>query len=157
MTALHRLSAAFVKTAPVGKHNDGSGLWLHKHKSGGAQWILRVVVHGRRREMGLGGYPAVSLKDARELAAKWRSHAKLGRDPIKLRDNEAREAAKGDNTLRNIAISAFEARKAELKADGKAGRWFSPLQYHVLPKLGKILKNSPEKNDDFFVVPKVVE
>ena len=138
MTALHRLSAAFVKTAPVGKHNDGSGLWLHKHKSGGAQWILRVVVHGRRREMGLGGYPAVSLKDARELAAKWRSHAKLGRDPIRLRDNQAREAAKGDNTLRNIAISAFEARKAELKADGKAGRWFSPLQYHILPKLGKI-------------------
>ena len=107
MTALHRLLAAFVKTAAFGKHNDGSGLWLHKRKSGGAQWVLRVVVHGRRREMGLGSYPAVSLKDAHELAAKLRSHAKLGRDPIMLRDNEASEAAKGDNTLQNIAISAF--------------------------------------------------
>ena len=54
LTALNRLSAAFVKTAPVGKHNDGSGLWLHKRRDGGAQWILRVVVHGQRREMGLG-------------------------------------------------------------------------------------------------------
>jgi hypothetical protein len=38
--------------------------------------------------------------------------------------------------LRDIAIDAFESRKAELKGDGKAGRWFSPLELHVLPKLG---------------------
>ena len=138
MTALHRLSAAFVKAAPVGKHNDGSGLWLYKRHDGGSQWILRVVVNGRRREMGLGGYPAVRLKDARELAALWRQQAKLGNDPIKLRDNERREAAKTDSLLKNVALATFEARKAELKGDGKAGRWFSPLELHVLPKLGKL-------------------
>ena len=38
--------------------------------------------------------------------------------------------------LRDIATDAFESRKAELKGDGKAGRWFSPLELHVLPKLG---------------------
>ena len=138
MTALHRLSAAFIKSAPMGKHSDGSGLWFHKRRDGGSQWILRVVVNGRRREMGLGGYPAVGLKDARELAARWRQQAKLGNDPIKMRDNERREAAKTDNLLKNVAIAAFEARKAELKADGKAGRWFSPLELHVLPKLGRL-------------------
>ena len=93
-------------------------------------------MNGRRREMGLGGYPAVGLKDARELAASWRQQAKLGNDPIKTRNNERREAAKTENMLKNVAIAAFEARKAELKADGKAGRWFSPLELHVLPKLG---------------------
>lgn len=138
MTALHRLSAAFIKSAPMGKHSDGSGLWFHKRQDGGSQWILRAVVNGRRREMGLGGYPAVGLKDVRELAARWRQQAKLGNDPIKLRDNERREAAKTDSLLKNVALAAFEARKAELKADGKAGRWFSPLELHVLPKLGKL-------------------
>ncbi len=95
-------------------------------------------MNGRRREMGLGGYPAVGLKDARELAARWRQQAKLGNDPIKLRDNERREAAKIDNLLKNVAIAAFEACKAELKANGKAGRWFSPLELYVLPKLGRL-------------------
>ena len=138
MTALHRLSAAFIKSAPMGKHSDGSGLWFHKRQDGGSQWILRVVVNGRRREMGLGGYPAVGLKDARELAARWRQQAKLGNDPIKTRANERREAAKTDNILKNVALAAFEARKPELKADGKAGRWFSPLELHVLPELGRL-------------------
>ena len=45
---------------------------------------------------------------------------------------------KTDNILKNVALAAFEARKAELKADGKAGRWFSPLELHVLPKLGRL-------------------
>ena len=62
--------------------------------------------------MGLGGYPAVGLKDARDRAARWRQQAKLGNDPIKMRDNERREAAKTDNILKNVAIAAFEARKA---------------------------------------------
>ena len=147
MTALHRLSAAFIKSAPMGKHSDGSGLWFNKRRDGGSQWILRIVVNGRRREMGLGGYPAVGLKDARDRAARWRQQAKLGNDPIKLRENEGREAAKTDNLLKNIAIAAFEARKAELKAEGKAGRWFSPLELHVLPKLGQLPIEQVDQRD----------
>jgi integrase len=38
---------------------------------------------------------------------------------------------------KTFARDAFESRKAELKGDGKAGRWFSPLETHILPKLGK--------------------
>ena len=58
MAAKNRLSAGFIKTAPVGKHCDGGGLWLIKRGDGGAQWMQRVTVHGRRREMGLGGFPS---------------------------------------------------------------------------------------------------
>ena len=138
MASRHKLSPAFVKNAPAGKHCDGGGLWLYARKDGGSQWVLRVTVHGRRREMGLGGYPAVSLKQARETAEHWRAVSSTGHDPVKVREKEARERAKGDNTLRKIAEEAFEARKAELKGDGKAGRWFSPLELHVLPKLGRV-------------------
>jgi hypothetical protein len=60
---LHKLSAAFVKAAARGKYSDGGGLWLNKRRNGGSQWFLRVTVHGRRREMGLGSASEVSLKD----------------------------------------------------------------------------------------------
>lgn len=122
----------------MGKHGDGAGLWLHKRPDGGAQWVLRVMIHGRRREMGLGSLSNVTLKDARSEADRWRSMAFQGIDPIKERARIAREHVRNDNTLRKIAEEAFEARQAELKGDGKAGRWFSPLELHVLPKLGRV-------------------
>lgn len=136
--SLHKLSAAFVRNAPAGKHSDGGGLWLNTRDDGGAQWFLRVTVHGRRREMGLGSVRDVSLKDAREAATKWRTLAKQGVDPIKEREKERRMAERHLHILEDVAKDCFESRKAELKGDGKSGRWFSPLELHVLPKLGKV-------------------
>lgn len=136
MGARDRLTAAFVKRAPVGKWCDGAGLWLVKRPDGGAQWMLRLTVHGRRREMGLGGSD-VTLAQARDLADRWRALAKAGRDPIKEREAEARRARREDISLAVLTADAFEARKAELKDDGRAGRWMSPLKMHVLPKLGR--------------------
>lgn len=147
MRARNRLSAAFVKTAPPGKHCDGAGLWLVKRDDGGAQWVFRIFVHGRRREMGLGGYPAIPLAKARELADRWRTVAKEGRDPVKEREAEARAARREDISLAVITDDAFEARKAELKGDGKAGRWLSPLSLHVLPKLGKVPVTDLDQRD----------
>lgn len=147
MRARNRLSAAFLKTAPAGKHCDGAGLWLVKREDGGAQWVLRVTVHSRRREMGLGGFPSLGLADARKLADQWRAVAAAGRDPIKEREAEARAARREDISLAVITADAFEARKAELKGDGKAGRWMSPLALHVLPKLGKVPVTDLDQRD----------
>ena len=120
MRAKNRLSAGFIRTAAIGKHSDGGGLWLIKREDGGAQWMLRVTVHGRRREMGLGGFPSVGLADARKLSEHWRSMAATGRDPIKEREAERRAARREDITLSVITDDAFEARKPELKDVGKA-------------------------------------
>lgn len=135
--AKHKLSAVKVKNAPPGKYSDGDGLWLHVRADGGGQWVLRVTVNGRRREMGLGSASNVSLKAAREKAQHWRGVAAGGEDPIRVREAEKRLASRSDASLRKMAEEAFEARKAELKDGGKAGRWFSPLEKHILPKLGK--------------------
>ncbi|MGX0904281.1 hypothetical protein ACSSV8_002868, partial [Roseovarius sp. MBR-79] len=89
--ALNKLSAAFVRTAPIGKHSDGGGLWLHQRSDGGAQWFLRITVHSRRREMGLGPLSTVTLKQARSDAEKWRAIARQGKDPIKEREKERRQ------------------------------------------------------------------
>ena len=145
--ALNKLSAAQVKSLGPGKYSDGGGLWLHKREDGGAQWFLRLTVHGRRREMGLGALRDVSLKEARETAVEWRAVARQGKDPIKERERRRREAAKADHTLAAVAEEAFEARKAQLKGDGKAGRWFSPLELHVLPKLGRVPVEELDQQD----------
>lgn len=147
MRAKDRLSAGFLKSPPVGKHCDGAGLWLVVREDGGAQWVLRVTVHGRRREMGLGGYPSLGLANARKLAERWRTVAAAGRDPVKEREAEERAARREDITLAILTADAFEARKAELKGDGIAGRWLSPLTLHVLPKLGKVPVTDIDQRD----------
>ncbi|EJF82929.1 tyrosine-type recombinase/integrase [Bartonella rattimassiliensis] len=136
MALMNRLNARSVATLGAGKYNDSAGLLLHKRKDGGAQWILRYTLHGRRREMGLGALRDVSLKKARELATGWHSVLREGRDPIKERNKQKREAISNLHYLKDIALDAFESRQAELKGDGKDGIWFAPLKLHILPKLG---------------------
>ncbi len=98
--------------------------------------VNSYTIHGRRREMGLSALRDVSLQQARELATGWRSVLREGRDPIKERDKQKREAISNLHYLKDIALEAFESRKAELKRDGKDGHWFLPLRLHILPKLG---------------------
>lgn len=147
MRAKNRLTSSFIKSAPAGSYCDGAGLWLVKREDGGAQWVLRVTVHGRRREMGLGGLSRVGLASARKLAERWRNIAAVGRDPIKEREAEEQAARREDITLNIITADAFESRKAELKDDGNAGRWLSPLNIHVLPKLGKVPVTDLDQRD----------
>ena len=59
-----------------------SGLALQITPSGARSWILRVMVGGKRRDMGLGGFPDVTLAAAREDARVARAKIKAGIDPI---------------------------------------------------------------------------
>ncbi len=135
---LHKLAAVTLKALAPGKYEDGGGLRFVRRKDGSAAWVLRFTVHGRRREMGLGPWPTIGLKTARDLANEYRQQAKRGIDPIAQRQAERREAQRNLHLLEDVARDCFEARKAELKDDGSAGRWFSPLEIHILPKLGRV-------------------
>jgi len=59
-----------------------TGLGLNVTKLGSCNWVLRYQVGKKRRDMGLGGYPDISLKDARELARAARLKLAEGVDPI---------------------------------------------------------------------------
>lgn len=133
-----KLTKKATEMSDVGKYGDGDGLWLHKRDVKKGKWILLVTVHGRRREMGLGAFPEVSLGEARLEADKWRAVIRKGLDPIKERQRQRREAERNLHILKDVAADAFESRKAGLKGEGKAGRWFSPVEHHILPKLGKV-------------------
>ena len=78
----HRLSAAFVRTAEPGFYCDGHGLNLRVDPSGARQWVQRLVIRGRPRMLGLGGYPLVSLAEARNVAFANRQRARAGGDPL---------------------------------------------------------------------------
>ncbi len=71
----------------------------------------------------------VSLKQARELAIGWGAVLREGRDSIKERDEQKREAMRNLHYLKNIALDAFESRKAELKRGGKAWIGFYPYAF----------------------------
>lgn len=137
MRLRYKLTTAFVKSAPQGKHGDGGGLWLYVRAHRNPTWVLRYTLHGRRHEMGLGEAATVTLKAARAEAERWNVVVAAGIDPIRERERLSREAERNMHLLGDVAQDAFESRKAELKGDGAAGRWFSPLVLHVLPKLGK--------------------
>ena len=129
--ALNQMAA---RSLGLGKYPDGQGLWLVKRGKDAGKWILRIVVHGKRREMGFGRWPDVSIAEARERAAAARKQLRDGVDPIFERQKVKRSAK--PLTLAEAIAGCFEARKAELKGDGEAGRWMSPLNVHIIPKLG---------------------
>ena len=55
------LSVRKVQTAKPGRHTDGQGLMLLVKPSGARTWVLRYQIKGRRRDMGLGSWPEISL------------------------------------------------------------------------------------------------
>ncbi|MEM9757447.1 MAG: Arm DNA-binding domain-containing protein, partial [Pseudomonadota bacterium] len=74
-----KLTGAEMRAKPPGEYADGGGLWFHRRADGGAQWFLRYTSFGGRHEMGLGSFPAVSLKDARREAEIWRAVVRDGK------------------------------------------------------------------------------
>ncbi len=130
-SALTQMTA---KNLGSGKHADGQGLWLIKREKSVGRWMLRLVVYGKRREMGLGSWPDVSIGEARERAAQARKKLRDGVDPIEERAKLRRPIDR--LTVEQAIDQCFEARMAQLKGDGKAGRWMSPLKVHVIPKIG---------------------
>jgi len=97
--------------------------------------------------MGLGSSRFVSLKEVRVEADRWRRVVATGKDAIRLRDRQRREADVARPTLETVAKECFEARKADLKGGGTAGRWYSPLEIHVMPKIGDVPIEEITQND----------
>lgn len=137
---VNKLTALGIKNAPDGKLYDGGGLMLAKAGTKG-KWLFRYTFPGGpRREMGLGPWPEVSLSDARAARDKWKAALRDGLDPIteraRLAAETAAEIARQDPSFWDMVEEAFEAKKDGLRGGGYRGRWLSPLETHVRPKIG---------------------
>ena len=91
-----KLTAAKCKALSVaGRYGDGDTLYLVVGPRGSKSWVQRLVVCGRRRDIGLGAYPLVTLAQARELAEDNRRIARRGGDPLAPRWQAATPPSRG--------------------------------------------------------------
>jgi integrase len=118
--SLHKLTDVVAKSdrLKAGRHGDGGGLYLNVSPSGSKSWLFMWVREGRRREMGLGAYPAVTLSKARTRAAECRAAVEDGRDPIAEREREA-EPTFGECADKFLASMESSWRNAKHRAQWK--------------------------------------
>ena len=138
------LNTMKAKNLGPGKYSDGQGLWLIKRDKIHGKWILRFVIRGRRREMGLGRWPDVSIAEARDRASDARRTVRDGVDPIDERKKT--KLAPKQHTVREVVAECFEAKKLELRGPRNAEQWISPLRVHVLPKIGSLAMESVDQH-----------
>lgn len=119
-----------------------AGLVLQITPNGGRTWLLRVQVGAKRREIGLGGFPEVTLAMARDRAREAKDKIRQGIDPV-----EERKAAKAALTAaqhRGLpfadAVDRYLASKLEeFKNPKHRQQWRNTLASYALPQLGAML------------------
>ena len=144
------LSALDVKRLahPGGKRNalfavgGVPGLHLQITSKAGRSWVLRAKVGSKRRDFGLGGFPAVTLAQAREKARDMRSKIENGIDPIEERKaaQAALEAAQRRGLTFEEAVDKALANKLDAYKNAKhRQQWENTLATYATPELGKML------------------
>ena len=139
-----------------GMYSDGGGLYLAIARGGSKSWIYRFMLHGRSRDMGLGGIDVVSLSEAREKALEARKVLKAGTDPIE--DRKAQRA--------QLAVDAISARTFQYCADKyiashetgwrnpkHRAQWRNTLATYAFPVFGDV----PVDAVDTAMVTEVIE
>lgn len=123
--------------------SDGAtrGLYLFPSgKVGIGKWIFRYVspITGKRRDMGLGRYPEVSIRDARAAALECRRLIETGVDPL-----EAKRAQK-EQSQRGLAMPTFAEAAHQVHTELSPGfrnakhsaQWINTLEQYVIPHIG---------------------
>jgi len=98
--------------------------------SGARSWVLRYQTDGRRRDMGLGSWPEVTLAMARERALQARRQIAEGRDPLTERVKDHRL------TFDEAAHALIAAKREGWRNAKHAAQWTSTLERYVFPMLG---------------------
>ncbi|WP_236952760.1 tyrosine-type recombinase/integrase [Methylobacterium phyllosphaerae] len=115
-----------------GRYADGHGLYLIVDPSGAKRWLLRIVVQGRRRDIGLGGAGLVSLAEAREKALTYRKTARDGGDPMA----ERKKARATIPTFAEAAELVHAEHEATWRNSKHAAQWITTLHTYANPHFG---------------------
>jgi hypothetical protein len=128
-----------------GRYRAGDGLWLQvtATKTGGVtkSWLLRYMLNGTARQMGLGSIKMFSLKEARDRAKKFRQQLADGIDPIQAR-REQRDAQRAEVAKRKTFIECAEAYIAAHEAGWRNAKhryqWRATLRHFAYPIMGDL-------------------
>ena len=119
-----------------------AGLYLYVLGTGARSWVLRIVMGGKRRHMGLGGFPDVPLALAREQARKAREKNAEGIDPITERSalaSSLRSQQATAKTFEEAAKAYIEAHADSWKNQKHRAQWSSTLETYAYPHMGSLL------------------
>ncbi|MDD5334477.1 MAG: integrase arm-type DNA-binding domain-containing protein [Rhodoferax sp.] len=117
------------------------GLSFQITPTGARSWILRVKIGTKRRDMGLGPFPGVTLAQAREKARQARETIDQGHDPILNRErarSELRAAQASAITFEDAADKFIQNKKAEWSNEKHASQWVATLETYAFPVSGKL-------------------
>ncbi|MGB9153136.1 MAG: integrase arm-type DNA-binding domain-containing protein [Alphaproteobacteria bacterium] len=152
-----KLSAITVsRIKQKGLYSDGGGLYLRVKDSGGKFWVLRYMLDGKAREMGLGALHALTLAEARDKAADCRKQLASKIDPIATRD-DAQTQKKVDNakakTFKECAQAYIEAHEKSWRNAKHVQQWGNTLATYAYPIMGDL----PVQNIDLALITAVLE
>ena len=137
-----KLTAAKAKAlANPGRYGDGRGLYLTVSPGGSKAWMLRIAIDGRRRDVGLGVYPTISLAKARQLAEAHRLAVAEGRDPLA----DKRRAKMP--TFREAALAVHAANLPRWKNGKHTQQWLATLELYAFPVIGTLRVDRIERRD----------
>lgn len=140
---VHRLTPRTIRTAGVGTHADGNGLYLVVEETGSRRWVLRTVVARRRREISLGPVRLVSLVKARAEAARLRAMARAGGDPVA----ETRKAKRTPLTFQAAAERVHATHAPTFRNPKHRKQWLASLTRYVFPLIGARLVDQVSSAD----------
>ncbi len=123
-----------------GRYPDGNNLYLNVSRSFRRSWTCRVRVSGGHvRDIGLGSYPSVSLKEARQKRDAVALDAANGRDPLAERKAaEAEKARLQSMTFEKAALACFETKQPEWKNGKHQDQWINTLTTYAFPIIGSM-------------------
>ena len=125
----------------AGRYGDGDGLVLNVTPSLAKSWIVRLKVkRGRRRDVGIGPYTLLPLKEARIKAWEYRKRAYDGDDPLT-------ERLAKTLTFEKLAMQYYEEHKPKWKPGRHTDRWMDVLKLYAFPVFGDKPVNQIERAD----------
>jgi integrase len=137
---LKRLTARTVATmTKPGRHADGGNLYLTISKTGAAvsrRWTFMFSFAGKQREAGFGSAAAVTLAEAREKAAGYRSMLAKGIDPLNAK-KAGQEAAAARKTFGQCADELIKSKRREWRSEVHAAQWRTTIDDYCGPILDK--------------------
>jgi integrase len=118
-----------------------AGLYLQITPKGGRSWVLRTVVGMKRTDIGLGGYPTVTLAQAREKAREARDKLERGIDPVAERRAAKQRliaARRKGMTFEDAMEKALAAKLDAFKNEKHRDQWRNTLVQYAIPVIGSL-------------------
>ena len=130
------------KLTTPGRYPDERSLYLFVRSATSKAWVQRLTINGKRRDLGLGPWPEVSLQKAREVAFANRQAVANGMDPL------AERVRPKVPTFRIAAEQFFdEVKKPTLKDCRSTRQWLQMVVKYAFPVIGDLQVDQIRQQD----------